>query len=52
MIFSYEKKIKFLISVHKIFGVRPYEPSVAVAVAEGAKPSATAVEIRPSVDLF
>ena len=52
MIFSYEKKIKFLISVHKTFGVRPYEPSVAVAVAEGAKSSATAVEIRPSVDLW
>ena len=27
-----------------------FEPSVAVAIAEGAKPLATAVEIRPSVD--
>ena len=30
------------------FGLRPYKPSVAVAV--GKKPSASAVEIRPSVD--
>ena len=50
MIFSYEKNFKFLTTVLKNFGLRPYEPSVAVAVAEGAKPSATAVEIRPSVD--
>ena len=33
------------------FSVRPYKPSVAVAIAEGAKLSATAVEIWPSVDL-
>ena len=32
------------------FGLRPYTPSVAVAVAEFAKPLATAVEIWPSVD--
>ena len=32
------------------FGLLPYTPSVAVAVAEFAKPSASAVEIRPSVD--
>ena len=53
MIFSYEKNFKFLTTVlKKNFGLRPYEPSVAVAVAEGAKPSATAVEIWPSVDLW
>ena len=32
------------------FGLRPYKPSVAIAVAVGKKPSASAVEIRPSVD--
>ena len=52
MIFSYEKKIKFLTTVLKTFGLRPYEPSVAVAVAKGAKPSAMAVEIRTLVDLW
>ena len=51
MIFSYEKNFEFLTTVLKIFGLRPYEPLVAVAVAEGAKPLATAVDIRPSVDL-
>ena len=45
-----KKNFKFLTTVLKTFGLRPSEPSVAVAVAEGAKPSATAVEIRPSVD--
>ena len=45
-----KKNFKFLISVLKIFGLRLNESSVAVAVAEGAKPSAMAVEIRPSVD--
>ena len=30
------------------FGLWPYKPSVAVAV--GQKPSASAVEIRPTVD--
>ena len=49
--FFHEKNFKFLISVLKIFGLRLNEPSVAVAVAEGAKPLATAVEIRPLVDL-
>ena len=34
----------------KNFGLRPYKPSVAVAVAEGEKSSATAVDLRPSVD--
>ena len=32
------------------FGLRPMKTSAAVAVAEGKKPSASAVEIRPSVD--
>ena len=36
--------------VSKNFGLRPYKPSVAVAVAEGEKSSATAVDLRPSVD--
>ena len=30
------------------FGLWPYKPSVAIAV--GQKPSASAIEIRPSVD--
>ena len=47
-----KKKIKCVTTIFKNFGLRPYKPSVAVAVAEGAKPSATAVEIRPSVDLW
>ena len=47
-----KKKFKLLTTVLKTFGLRPYEPSMAVAVAEGAKPSATAVEIRPWVDLW
>ena len=51
MIFFPMKKFKFLTTVLKNFGLLLYEPSVAIAVAEGAKPSATAVEIRPSVDL-
>ena len=34
----------------KNFGLRPYKPSVAVAIAEGEKSSATAVDLRPSVD--
>ena len=48
MFFSHEKKFKFLTTVLKTFGFWPYEPSMAVAVAKGAKPSATAIEIRPS----
>ena len=48
--FPMKKSFKFLTTVLKNFGLWLYEPSVAVAVAEGAKPSATAVEIRPSVD--
>ena len=36
----------------KNLGLRPNEPVVAVAVAEGAKSSAIAVEIRPLVDLW
>ena len=47
IIFSYEKT-----TVLKTFGLWPYEPSVAVAVAKGAKPSAMAVEIRTLVDLW
>ena len=51
MILSISKEnFKFVTTVLKNFGLRPNEPSVAVAVAEGAKSSATAVEIRPSVD--
>ena len=50
ILFSHEKKIKCVTTIFKNFGLRPYKPSVAVAVAEDAKPSATAVEIRPSVD--
>ena len=49
--FSHEKDFKLLTTVLKFFGLWLYEPLVAVAVAEGTKPSATAVEIRPSVDL-
>ena len=52
MILSISKEnFKFVTTVLKNFGLRPNEPSVAVAVAEGAKSSASAVEIRPSVDL-
>ena len=33
------------------FGLRLYRPSAAVAIAEGEKPLATAVDLQPSVDL-
>ena len=46
-----KKNIKFLAIVHKNLGLWLYEPLMAVAVAKGTKPSATAVEIWPSVDL-
>ena len=51
ILFSHEKKIKCVTTIFKNFGLRPYKPLLAVAVAKGAKPSATAVEIRPLVDL-
>ena len=44
MFFCFKKNL----STFQNFGLRPYKPSVAVAV--GKKPSASAVEIRPSVD--
>ena len=31
--------------------LRPFKPSAAEAVAEGKKPSSTAVDLQPSVDL-
>ena len=37
-------------SYFKNFGLRPSKPSAAEAVAECEKPSATAVDLRPSVD--
>ena len=49
--FSHEKKFKFLTTIFKNFSLRPHKPSLAVAVAKGAKPSAMAIEIWPSVDL-
>lgn len=52
MIFPYEKNYKFLTTALKNFGLWLYEPFVALAVGEGAKPSATAIEIQSSVDLW
>ena len=51
ILFFSKENFKFVTSVLDNCGLRPNEPSVAVAVAEGAKSSASAVEIRPSVDL-
>ena len=50
--FFIKKKFKLFTTIFKNFGLRPYKPLVAVAVAKGAKPSATAVEIWPSVDCW
>ena len=52
ILFSHEKKIKFLTTIFKNFGLPPYKPSLTVAVVEGAKPLATAIEIWPLVDLW
>ena len=46
-----KKNFEFLTTVLKTFSLQPYEHSVAVALAKGGKPSATAIEIRPSVNL-
>ena len=47
---SLVQKCNVLEWIIQTFGLRPQKPSVAVAVAEGKKPSASAVDLRPSVD--